>query len=191
MLVLPVKLNQAAALCYINWLEHKIYLASLQRYGLRSLSPKVESQLHESVDHWLETGKIGDVEIGENSKGEGLFATKDIAAGSFICCYEGELLSCREGKRRFCEYPESFGSYLVEFRLKEKQYFLDGTAQRSYGRCINHSVKPNLKGKSKMWNGKPVLYFVASENIKAGSELLWDYGVRDKKSLEIFPWLRS
>ena len=163
-------------------------MTSLQRYELRSLSPKVES---ETVDHWLETGKIGDVEIGENSKGEGLFATKDITAGSFICRYEGELLSYAEGNRRFDEYPESLGSYLVQFRLNEKQYFVDGTDQRSYGRCINHSVRPNLKGKSKMWNGQAVFYFVASENIKAGSELLWDYGVRDKKTLENFPWLRT
>ena len=44
--------------------------------------------------------------------------------------------------------------------------------------------------KSMMLNEKPRLYFIARKSIKPGDELTYDYGDRQKKSLDNNPWLR-
>ena len=61
-----------------------------------------------------------------------------------------------------------------------------------YGRLINHSRKaPNLKTKVIMIGKSPRLILTVKHDIEAGVELLYDYGDRSKKSLELFPWLNE
>lgn len=58
------------------------------------------------------------------------------------------------------------------------------------GRLINHSKNGNCQTKLHDINGVPHLILVASRNIEAGEELLYDYGDRSKASIAAHPWLK-
>jgi histone-lysine N-methyltransferase SETD8 len=61
-----------------------------------------------------------------------------------------------------------------------------------YGRLVNHSRKtPNLVTKVITNGESPRLFLIAKYDIEPGVELLYDYGDRSKKSLELFPWLNE
>ena len=128
-------------------------------------------------------------------KGRGVFTKKEIKKHEYICMYPGELLGGREGDERFISYPENKGSYLFFFTFMGKRYCLDATTVglSEFGRYINHSkknqnVRPTVAASR---HGVPCLYFVAMANIPAETELLYDYGERNKMVLEQFPWLRK
>ena len=58
------------------------------------------------------------------------------------------------------------------------------------GRTMNHSKKnPNMEPKILVVDEKPRMFLVASTNINPGTELVWDYGDRNKLSLKTFIWL--
>ena len=60
------------------------------------------------------------------------------------------------------------------------------------GRLINHSkTAGNCHTKLTEINNKPYLMLIASRDIVIGEELLYDYGDRNKDSLESHPWLKS
>ena len=60
------------------------------------------------------------------------------------------------------------------------------------GRLINHSkTAGNCHTKLTEINNKPYLMLIASRDIAVGEELLYDYGDRNKDSLESHPWLKS
>ncbi|KAK3084892.1 hypothetical protein FSP39_020927 [Pinctada imbricata] len=79
------------------------------------------------------------------------------------------------------------------FVHKNKSYCVDATAESGrLGRLINHSkVAGNCHTKLIDINQRPYLILVASRDISAGEELLYDYGDRSKSSLESHPWLKS
>ena len=58
------------------------------------------------------------------------------------------------------------------------------------GRLINHSKCGNCQTKLHDIDGVPHLILIASRDIKAGEELLYDYGDRSKASIEAHPWLK-
>ena len=61
-----------------------------------------------------------------------------------------------------------------------------------YGRLVNHSRKtPNLVTRVITNGESPRLFLIAKYDIEPGVELLYDYGDRSKKSLELFPWLNE
>ena len=72
-------------------------------------------------------------------------------------------------------------------------FSIDATAETGrYGRLVNHSRKtPNLLPKVIMNGESPRLILIAKHDIEAGVELVYDYGDRSKKSLELFPWLNE
>ena len=72
-------------------------------------------------------------------------------------------------------------------------YCIDATEEDgSFGRLINPSqTKPNLKVKHTAVDGVPRVFFIASDNIKSGEELLFDYGERRKEVIEKNPWLKN
>ena len=60
------------------------------------------------------------------------------------------------------------------------------------GRLINHSkISQNVKPVVVSIDNTPRIVFVASKTIKAGEELLYDYGDRRREVIEKFPWLRN
>lgn len=59
-----------------------------------------------------------------------------------------------------------------------------------FGRLINHSKMGNCQTKLHPIDGTPHLILVASRDIKAEEELLYDYGDRSKASVLAHPWLK-
>ena len=72
-------------------------------------------------------------------------------------------------------------------------FSIDATKETKYlGRLVNHSRKrPNMKVKRLEVDGRPRIFFVAIENIRAGEELLYDYGETDKDIIAANPWLHN
>ena len=67
---------------------------------------------------------------------------------------------------------------------------IDATAESGkLGRLLNHSRRGNCMTKVIGMGNRPYLLLVAARDIKVGEELLYDYGDRDKASLEAHPWL--
>lgn len=58
------------------------------------------------------------------------------------------------------------------------------------GRLINHSKSGNCQTKLHPIDGSPHLILVASRDIEAEEELLYDYGDRSKASVSAHPWLK-
>ena len=58
------------------------------------------------------------------------------------------------------------------------------------GRLINHSKMGNCQTKLHGINGAPHLILVASRDVQADEELLYDYGDRSKASISAHPWLK-
>lgn len=58
------------------------------------------------------------------------------------------------------------------------------------GRLINHSKNGNCQTRVHNINDVPHLILVASRDIKAEEELLYDYGDRSKEAVAAHPWLK-
>ena len=78
-------------------------------------------------------------------------------------------------------------------KVKDVTYCLDATEENNtLGRLINHSKKHyNLKPKTATVNGTPKLFFIASQDIAPGEELLVDYGERRRDIVKDNPWLST
>ena len=132
--------------------------------------------------------------VGRTSKGFSVFARRKLSKGEFICKYQGDLCSYKGFRNRHLEYNSTGrGSYILEFKYKEKRWAIDATEDnKTFGRLINHSkhngnIKPLVGDK----NGKPFVYFTACRNIETHEELLYDYGDNSKYSVQNFPWLKE
>ncbi|CAG5114225.1 Oidioi.mRNA.OKI2018_I69.chr2.g8289.t1.cds [Oikopleura dioica] len=133
-------------------------------------------------------------------KQRGIYSTRKFNKGDFVVEYKGDFFypeNIEESyaqESKYYEDPET-GSYMYWFEFKGKKYCIDATAESPfYGRLLNHSCKtPNCATKPLDMQDPidPVrLIIFAKEDIPAGTELLYDYGDRSKKSLEVHPWLK-
>jgi len=70
-------------------------------------------------------------------------------------------------------------------------FSVDATAETGrLGRLLNHSrLNPNCKTRVIEVDGSPRLIIEAARTIEVGEELLYDYGDRDKETLDAHPWL--
>ena len=156
------------------------------------------TQLEEAICLQLTRGNDDGLPLEEKETpgmGRGVYATSDIGKGNFVVEYAGDLVTLEEAKRREQKYgmdPKA-GSYMYYFRTDKKSYCLDATAETGrLGRLVNHSKKnANLKPKVHMLANKPHIIMLASRDIKAGEELLFDYGDTSKASLVQNPWLKD
>jgi [histone H4]-lysine20 N-methyltransferase SETD8 len=127
------------------------------------------------------------------NKGRGIFAAKYFAKGEFVCEYAGEMISYALAKEREAKYSNdsSIGCYMYFFEYKSKSYCIDATAETDrLGRLLNHSkLGGNCHTKLFEINSKPYLILCASRDIRPGEELTYDYGDRNKMSLQSHPWL--
>lgn len=127
-------------------------------------------------------------------KGRGIFAATKLQKGDFVVEYAGDLMSMEDGKVREADYQKdpSIGSYIYFFSFKGKKYCIDATSESGrYGRLLNHS-KTMANCKTRLVEepeGIPRLIIEAKCVIGKDVELLYDYGDRSKKSLELHPWL--
>ena len=83
------------------------------------------------------------------------------------------------------------GSFILEFKFKEKQWAIDATVEdNSFGQLINHSKKlKNVQPIVGEKKGMPMVYFMAIRNIVEDEEILYDYGDNSQFSRLNFPWL--
>ncbi|XP_067395773.1 N-lysine methyltransferase KMT5A isoform X3 [Emydura macquarii macquarii] len=128
-----------------------------------------------------------------DGKGRGVIATKHFIRGEFVVEYHGDLIEITDAKKREAVYAQdpSTGCYMYYFQYLSKTYCVDATKETNrLGRLINHSKCGNCQTKLHDVDGVPHLILVASRDIKAGEELLYDYGDRSKASIEAHPWLK-
>lgn len=97
------------------------------------------------------------------SAGLGLFTTKPIKKGAFIIEYEGPLLTQDQADRKGGKYLFALGS----------KWTIDGSSRNNLARYINHScVQENCE--TVQYDKR--IKIKATRNIKAGEELVYDYG---------------
>ncbi|XP_042297856.1 N-lysine methyltransferase KMT5A isoform X2 [Sceloporus undulatus] len=167
-------------------------------YPVRRSSRKSKKELQieekKKIDELIESGKEDGMKIDFiDGKGRGVIATKQFHRGDFVVEYHGDLIEITDAKKREAAYAQdpSTGCYMYYFQYLSKTYCVDATKETSrLGRLINHSKCGNCQTKLHDINGIPHLILVASRDIKAGEELLYDYGDRSKASLEAHPWLK-
>ncbi|CAK6965118.1 histone-lysine N-methyltransferase EHMT1 isoform X1 [Scomber scombrus] len=110
-----------------------------------------------------------------SKKGWGVRAQEDILQGSFICEYVGEIISEAEAEMRQND------AYLFSLDDKPQDlYCIDARFYGNISRFLNHMCEPNLFACRVFTTHQdlrfPHIAFFASENIKAGEELGFNYG---------------
>uniref|UniRef100_A0A5K4EEB8 [histone H4]-lysine(20) N-methyltransferase n=1 Tax=Schistosoma mansoni TaxID=6183 RepID=A0A5K4EEB8_SCHMA len=157
-------------------------------------SPKRERENNflNALKNNIETGmKI----IQTEEKGRGIIATRTFYEGEFVVEYAGDLISEKLAKQREAVYKQNpeIGSYMFFFVHAGQRYCVDATKETPrLGRLINHSrLKPNCIVKVIPIDGIPRLALFARKSISPGEELLYDYGDRDKETLQLHPWLKT
>lgn len=100
--------------------------------------------------------------VARASAGLGLYATRPFKKGERIIEYVGRTLTNAE------EYS-SRSKYLFEVNSRKT---IDGAVRTNIARYINHSCKPNCEPEIERGH----IFIDAIKNIKAGEELVYDYG---------------
>ncbi|XP_038944674.2 N-lysine methyltransferase KMT5A-like [Rattus norvegicus] len=167
-------------------------------YPVRRSSTKSKAELRseerKKIDELIESGKEEGMKIDLiHGKGRGVIATKRFSRGDFVVEYRGDLIEITDAKKREALYAQdpSTGCYVYYFQYLSKTYCVDATQETNrLGRLINHSKCGNCQTKLHDIDGVPRLILIASRDIAAGEELLYDYGDRSKASIEAHPWLK-
>uniref|UniRef100_A0A8C2ZSD0 Euchromatic histone-lysine N-methyltransferase 1b n=1 Tax=Cyclopterus lumpus TaxID=8103 RepID=A0A8C2ZSD0_CYCLU len=110
-----------------------------------------------------------------SKKGWGVRAVQDIPQGTFVCEYVGEIISEAEAEMRQND------TYLFSLDDKPQDlYCIDARFYGNISRFLNHMCEPNLFACRVFTKHQdlrfPHIAFFASENIKAGEELGFNYG---------------
>ncbi|XP_022613557.1 N-lysine methyltransferase KMT5A-A-like [Seriola dumerili] len=167
-------------------------------YPIRRSNRKTKAELkneeHRHIDDLIKNGIEEGMQVKNiEGKGRGVFAVKGFTKGEFVVEYHGDLLELPEAKKREAQYAQDpqTGCYMYYFQYQSKTYCVDATKETSrLGRLINHSKTGNCQTKLHAIDGAPHLILVASREIKAEEELLYDYGDRSKDSVLAHPWLK-
>ncbi|MBD1161630.1 SET domain-containing protein-lysine N-methyltransferase [Pelagibacterales bacterium SAG-MED15] len=114
-----------------------------------------------------------------DNKGRGLYAAKNIKAGTKIINYKGKIVTNKEVDESD-KYDNGKPIYL--FTLN-KRYTLDGDFSWNTAGLINHSCNPNSE-----YDGKGLkIWIMAMKDIKKGEEITADYGFSFDKDYKQFP----
>ncbi|CAJ1068199.1 lysine methyltransferase 5Ab [Xyrichtys novacula] len=167
-------------------------------FPIRRSNRKTEAELkdeeHRHIDDLIKKGIEEGMQVKHiEGKGRGIFATSGFRRGEFVVEYHGDLLELEEAKEREALYTQDpqTGCYMYYFQYQAKTYCVDATKETSrLGRLINHSKNGNCQTKLHPIDGIPHLILVASRDIKAEEELLYDYGDRSKDAISAHPWLK-
>jgi SET domain-containing protein len=103
-----------------------------------------------------------EVRVGRSRTGLGLYAVNDIPKDAKIIEYTGRLIRNEVADTLWNRYL-----YTVNSR-----WTVDGSSRRNIARYANHSCRPNAYSDTK---GKRI-YIYARRKIKAGEEIVYDYG---------------
>ena len=116
---------------------------------------------------------------GIDKKGKGLYASKNIKAGTKIIDYIGKIVTNKQIDESD-KYDNSKPIYL--FTLN-KRHTLDGDFSWNKAGLINHSCENNCE-----YEGKGLkIWVTAIKDIKRGEELTCDYGFGYDKDYRQFP----
>ena len=111
--------------------------------------------------------------------GRGLYATKNIKAGTKIIEYVGNIITKKQTEDSD-KFDNSKPIYL--FNLN-KRYDLDGLVPWNPARLINHSCSNNAD-----YEGKGLkIWVIANQEIKKGEEITCDYGFGYDSDYRQFP----
>lgn len=126
----------------------------------------------------------------DNDKGLGLFTSKKISGGNFICEYAGEIITEGDAKERYLKYQENREDNYI-FCIKEKfgdkllKTFIDPTKYGNIGRYINHSCEANSKLVVFRMNATiPILGVFAKTDLSKNCEITYDYGCDSQNSYQ-------
>lgn len=103
--------------------------------------------------------------------GRGVFALRDIPAGTRIIEYRGEIISWQEAQDRHPHDPQD-PNHTFYFHIDDETV-IDGTHHGNSARWINHSCAPNCEATEE--EGRIFIYSL--RDIQAGEELNYDYGL--------------
>jgi hypothetical protein len=103
--------------------------------------------------------------------GNGVFATRKIAAGACVVEYEGQRITARQAEKRSGADPEN--PFHTFFFSLEGGRMIDGAADGNDARWINHCCAPNCEAREE--DGRIFIY--ALRDIGRGEELNYDYGL--------------
>uniref|UniRef100_A0A674P7W9 [histone H4]-lysine(20) N-methyltransferase n=1 Tax=Takifugu rubripes TaxID=31033 RepID=A0A674P7W9_TAKRU len=164
------------------------------RRSNRKTKSELKSEEHRHLDGIIKSGTEDGLRVRHiEGKGRGVFALNGFQKGDFVVEYHGDLLELSEAKKREAQYAEDpkTGCYMYYFQYQTKTYCVDATKETGrLGRLVNHSKAGNCQTKLHPINGSPHLILVASRDIRADEELLYDYGDRSKASVLAHPWLK-
>ncbi|OQV18190.1 putative N-lysine [Hypsibius exemplaris] len=161
----------------------------------KSKKEKEESELHRRILAGEEDSRITITDFGV--KGRGLVAKESFQMDEFVVEYSGDLITTYANAKKkeafYAECPDKYGCYMYFFKHRDKTLCVDATADTGrFGRLLNHSrTAPNLRTEVVEIKGKPYLILRAARDIKAGEELVYDYGDRTPASIAAFPWLKD
>ena len=114
-----------------------------------------------------------------DKNGRGLYATKDIKAGTRIINYVGKIITKKQTKE-FEKFDNSKPIYLFDLNSR---YDLDGNVSWNTARLINHSCLNNCD-----YEGKGLKLWVnANRDIKMAEELTCNYGFSYDSDYKQFP----
>lgn len=108
---------------------------------------------------------------------KGVFAVRDIKKDEKIIEYVGEKISKKESIRRgdivLEESKESTTKGAVYIFNLTRKHDLDGNVPHNDARYINHTCEPNCEA---IQDEDDKVWIVATEDIKTGAELSYNYG---------------
>lgn len=104
--------------------------------------------------------------------GNGVFAAKDIPAGTTIIEYLGERISSEQADARHPIDPEHpFHTFFFSIATGE---IIDGGVNGNDARWINHSCEPNCEAQE---SDAGHIFIISLQPIFKGDELLFDYAL--------------
>ncbi|CAN6610385.1 histone-lysine N-methyltransferase, H3 lysine-36 specific [Trichomonascus vanleenenianus] len=107
-------------------------------------------------------------------KGYGLRSLGNVAPGTFVYEYTGEVVDEREYEQRKAKYAEQ-GIQHFYFMQLQKGEFLDATMKGALARFANHSCNPNCSIEKWVVNGRLRMGLFANRKILKGEEITFDY----------------
>ncbi|XP_026529183.1 histone-lysine N-methyltransferase, H3 lysine-36 and H4 lysine-20 specific isoform X4 [Notechis scutatus] len=110
------------------------------------------------------------------ARGWGLQAKRDIKKGEFVNEYVGELIDEEECRARI-SYAQEHDITNFYMLTLDKDRIIDAGPKGNYARFMNHCCQPNCETQKWSVNGDTRVGLFALENIKAGTELTFNYNL--------------
>lgn len=107
--------------------------------------------------------------------GKGMYALRDLKKGERLIEYKGERIDWPTALERHPHNPAE-PNHTFYFDIGAG-WVIDGNVNGNSARWINHSCQPNCQADQVEMKGEPRVFIETIKNIKAGSELFYDYGL--------------